>query len=33
MPISPQPVLLLFSQFHVPLDHLQDVLSLAVRQA
>lgn len=30
---SPQPLLLLLPQLHVPLDHLQDVLGLVVRQA
>lgn len=32
-PVSPQPVLLLLSQLHVPLDHFQDVLRLVIRQA
>lgn len=32
-PLSPQPLLLLLSQLHVPLDHFQDVLRLVVRQA
>lgn len=32
-PLSPQPLLFLLSQLHVPLDDLQDVLRLVVRQA
>lgn len=31
-PVSPQPVLFLLPQLHVPLHHLQDVLRLVVRQ-
>lgn len=33
IPISPQPLLLLLSQLHVPLDHFQDVLGLIICQA